>query len=274
MTRLEKYDVFKQFFATAGERFNEINANYKQHLDLRNSHGFCIVPGSRNGGQDTTVVDIFFGHRPYRSSKKIEGMQISTQVDIAYGSSLFYKQIDNGNILVHLYPAYTESHKAQEQFILIDYIRDPKKLLNKKYIDKHYKYLVSYLVVTSIENKPNIIDKGRILYLRMVKRYYSNNVTYEPKISKYLANAFKLILTVGFSGFLLAFIPLFANQNKNKELEKQVEVLIESQNKIIELLNSINEKSDTDDYTIQLEEIKNELNKINENTKKEEEKGE
>jgi hypothetical protein len=144
--------------------------------------------------------------------------------------------------------------------------------LDNKFLKRHYRYLVSYLAVTSIENKPNLIDRATVFHLRMTKRYYNNKTTYEPKIKKYLTNAFKLILTVGFSGFLLAFIPLFANQNKNKELEKQIEVLIESQNKIIELLNSINEKSDTVDYTIQFEKIKNELNKINENTKKEEEK--
>jgi hypothetical protein len=107
MTRLEKYDMFKQFFETAGERFNEINANYKPHYELRNSYGFYIAPGSRMGGQDTTVVDVFFGHRPYRSAKKIEGMQITTQVEVANGTSLFYYQVDNGDILVEITPAYT-----------------------------------------------------------------------------------------------------------------------------------------------------------------------
>lgn len=264
MTRLEKYDIFKQFFSGSKNLFEDISKNYKPHLDLRNSHGFYVFPGSRNGGQDTTAVDVVFGLRSYRISKKIKGMQTTTETDIAYGASLIYHQIDNGNILVNLHPAYTDSHKAQEQFIIIDYITNTKKLLDEKYITRHYKYLVSYLVVTSIENKPNLIDKARIFYLRMTKRYYNNKITHEPRINKYAADAFKLILTVGFSGFLLTFIPFFANQNKNKEFEKRIEILIENQNRIIEILHTINLNNDAENYTLQLEEIKIEIDKLNE----------
>jgi hypothetical protein len=273
MTRLEKYEIFKQFFTVAGEKFKDIHENYKPHYDLRNSYGFYIAPGSRNGGQDPTVVDVFFGHRPYRTSKRIEGMQITTQVETANGTSLLYHQIDTGDILVELTPAFTEKHKAQEQFIIIDFIKNPKKLLNSVFLRKHYKYLVAYLAVTSIENKPTIIDKAIVFYLRMTKRYYNNKTTYEPKIRKYISNAFKLILTVGFSGFLLAFIPLFTNQNRNKALEKQVEILIEKQNGIIELLNDINAKTAIEYYSPQLEEIKLEIENLNFNINKYMEKG-
>jgi hypothetical protein len=268
MTRLEKYEIFKQFFATAGEKFNEIHKNYKPHYDLRNSYGFYIVPGSRNGGQDATVVDIFFGNRPYRTSKKIEGMQITTQVEIAHGTSLFYYQLDTGDIFVKLTPAFTDNHKAQEEFVIIDIIKDPKKLLNINFLRKHYKYLVAYLAVTSIENKPTIVDKAMAFYLRMTKRYYNNKTTYEPKIRKYISNIFKLILTVGFSGFLLAFIPLFTNQNRNKEIEKQIEILIEKQNRIIELLNNLNAKTTIEDYGSQLEKIRLEIENLNSNINK------
>jgi hypothetical protein len=263
MTRINKYDVFEQFFVSAKERFSEIHTNYKPHYDLRNSYRFYIVPGSRNGGRDTTIVDVFFGHRAYRSSKKVNGMQIIIQNEIAYGTSLFYYQVDTGDILVKLNPAFTEKHKAREEFIIIDYIKNPKKLLNTRFLRKHYKYLVSYLAVTSIENKPSIIDRAIILYLRMTKRYYNNETTYEPRINKYLSNAFKLILTVGFSGFLLAFIPLFASQNRNKELEKQNEIIIENQNKIIEILNSINAKTNTENYRLQLDEIRIKIENLN-----------
>ena len=42
-------------------------------------HGFYATPGSRNGGQDTAVVDVFFGHRTYNSSKD---NQINTLIEI------------------------------------------------------------------------------------------------------------------------------------------------------------------------------------------------
>ena len=268
MTRLERYDIFKKFFANSGDIFNEINNKYKPHADLRRSHGFYVAPGSRNGGQDTTVVDVFFGHRPYNSSKKIINMQITTEIDIAYGTSLHYWQLDNGYIFVTLYPAYTEKHKTQEEFIIFDEIKDPRKLLKRNYIMKHYKYLVSYLAVTCIEDRPRIIDRIKIFYLRSVKKYYINKITYEAKIKKQLVNILKLILTIGFSGFLLAFLPLFINLNKNKEVEKQINTLIEKQEEVINVLKMLNKKINDFDYIIQIEELKVKLDELNESIKK------
>jgi len=264
MTRLEKNKFFKQFYEEAEKQFEEINASYKSHFELRNSYGFCVAPGSSIDGLDTTVVEVLFGSKPYRRTEKIIEMQIKTEVESAYGSKLCYHQIDNGDVFVFLHPAYTESHRAQENFIIIDHTRNSKKLLNKKFIFKHYKSMVSYLAVTSIENSPKLSDRIRILYLRTFKTYYSENTTYKPKFIVCLGKCIKQILIVGFSGILLAFLPLFINLNRNKYLEKKVETMIESQNKIIMLLDKINENSKHEDYSIYLEEIKNEIEKTNE----------
>lgn len=264
MTRLERYDAFKDFFSNSEKLFNEINTNYKQHNELRNAYGFYIAPGSRNGGQDATVVDVFFGNRPYHTSKKIINLQITTEVDIANGSSLHLFQIDTGYIFITLYPAYTDKHKAQEEFIILGLVKNPKKLLQINYLTRLYKYLVSYLAVTSIEDKPMIIDKLRVFYLRITKKYYIGKVTYEPKIKRFTVSAIKIILTLGFSGFIISSLPLFANLNRNKEIEKRINILIEKQNEIIDILNGINEKPPDENYTIQIEELRLELKKLNE----------
>ena len=57
-------------------------------------------------------------NRPYKSSKKFKNMQLTTEIEIAYGTKLFYWLIDTGHIFVALYPAYTEKHKTQEEFII------------------------------------------------------------------------------------------------------------------------------------------------------------
>ena len=254
MTRLEKYEIFEQFYKESKKQFIEINTNYKPHFDLRQSYGFYVAPGSRNGGQDITVVEVLYGNRPYRKINNI--IQETIDLETAYGSRLYYQQIDTGDILLILNPAYTEKHKPQEQFIIIDYIKNPQKLLNRKYIFKHFRYMVSYLAVTSIENRPKLIDRIRIFYLRISKRYNVDNKIYEPKINRFFVKALKQILTVGFSGFLIAFLPLFINLNRNKYIEKQIEKVIESQNKIIKLLDSINETPKPENYSLYLEEIK------------------
>jgi len=264
MTRRERYDIFKDFYSNSGKLFEEINSKNKQHIELRNAYGLCIAPGSRNGGQDTTVVEVFFGNRPYHTSKKIDNLQITTEVEIAYGSTLHFFQIDTGYIFVTLYPAYTEKYKAQEEFIILGMVKNPKKLLQIKYITRLFKYLVSYLAVTSIEDKPTIIDRLRVFYLRMTRKYYIDKVTYEPKIKQFTVSAIKILLTVGFSGFLIASLPLFANLNRNKEIEKRINILIEKQNEIIEILNEINEKPPDENYTTQIEELRTELKQLNE----------
>jgi hypothetical protein len=241
MNRLEKYNIFKQFFETSKECFTEFNVKHEPHRDLRNSHGFYVFPGSRNGRQDKTVVDICFGHRPHRTYTKIENGQIYNIADVAYGSSLIYQQIDTGDILVILYPAYTKKQKAKEAFIIIDNIKNTKKLLEHKYIFKHYKYLVCYLAVTSIECNSKLIDRMKINFLRMTKQYQdNNNVAHLPKIKKYVKNVIMFLLTVGLSGFMLTVFTCIANRNKSREQEIKIETIMEKQNEIINALDTLN----------------------------------
>jgi len=268
MTRLEKYDVFSQFHVQVKELFTEINTNYKPHFDLRNSYGFYIAPGSCMGGQNPTIVEVVYGNRAYRSATRVMNGHETYEAEIAYGTRLCYKQIDTGDILTILYPATTKTHKALEEYFIIDFIKKPKKLLTKKYLTKHFKFMVSYLAVTSVENRPKLIDRIRVFYLRMFKIYSKENTTHEPKIKKYLKKGIIQILIVGFSGFLLAFLPLFINLNRNKQLEKQIETLIENQNKIILLLDTMLEKHDSENYILYLEDIKKEIEKTNDNQRR------
>jgi hypothetical protein len=242
MTREEKCDVFKQFFARSAALFNEFNEKCKSHSELRESYGFYIKPG-----QDDDEVNIFFGDRAYRAT------QAGAWKDKAYGPYLQYFQIDNGNVFVNLYPARTDNHRTTEEFITIDYIKKTKILLNKKYIAKHYKYLVSCLAVTSIENEPSIADNISFLYLRVTKKYVNRKIMHEPRINKYLKIAITLILTVGFSGFLVSFIPVFTNYNRNKKIETKIETIIENMNQITNTLNEINSGIDNYRYIIELE---------------------
>jgi hypothetical protein len=267
MTRLERYNIFKEFFSNSKKMFKEIDTNYKQHTDLRQAYGFHIAPGSSIGGQDINVVEVFFGNRPYQTSKKIKDLKITTETEIAYGSKLHFFQVDTGYVFITMYPAYTKTHKPQEEFILWGVVKNPKKLMQINFITKLYKYLVSYLAVTSIDDKPKIVDRLKIFYLRMTRKYYTENVTKEARIKWFMGSAIKIILTVGLSGFLISFIPFFNNLNRNKEIEKQMNVLIERQNEIINVLNKINERPQVVDYTYQIEELKIELEKLNEQMK-------
>jgi hypothetical protein len=263
MTRKDKYEVFNKFFTNSEKWFSEQKNINDNHPNTTQSYGFFVAPGSRNGGLDDRVVEVFFGHRPYRISKTINNqLQWETQTEIARGATLHYQQFDNGDVFVVLHPAYTESHKPTEEVIVLNHLKNPKKLLNKKTIKKHWKCLSSYMAVTSIEVDYTIIDKLRIAWLRFVKqtipRKDMSGLVYETRIGKISKNIVKQILTVGFSGFLLSFIPFFINRDKNSEIEEKLNVLLKQQTYIIELSEEIKEQANLFNDTSTLNELETE----------------
>jgi hypothetical protein len=246
MKRLEKYTGFQQFYKNSKNIFKEVVEKYDNHKNLTREYNFIVVPGSRNGGLNEHIVEAFFGNINYRRTK-IVGPQfnISEQTETAQGAALSYVQIDNGNIHVVLYPAYTESHRSSEECIVLDYIKNPKKLLSKQTIKKHWKYLSSYMAVTSIDEDYCFIDKLRVAYIRFAKQTILQKdfgEKYETKLRKFLKTVIIQILTVGFSGFLLAFIPFFIN--KDNKISQMIDIIIEEQERIKNLHEEIKEEID------------------------------
>ena len=120
----------------------------------------------------------------------------------------------------------------------------------------------SYMAVTCSENVASISDKIIVFYLKTFKELCINGQVQITKFCKLLKRLAKIIITVGFSGFCLAFIPFFSNSKQLNELTNEVkEINLQLQQmKIIQ--TELTSKIDFSDQSLKVsdEEFANNLN--------------
>jgi len=241
MKRIDKFQSFQQFKAKSKEIFEALS-EVKSNQELKRMYGFSVAPGSRHGGLDPQIIEVFYGQRPVHMKQVVNSdFTVNTVILNEMGANLYYQQLDNGNVHVSIYPAWTETLKPIEEFIIVDYIRNPKKLLSKRTQRKHFNWLKAYMSYTSIEKQYTFSDWLKVVYLKQAKAIFSNKKTIEPRIKRFLLKALQLIITVGFSGFCLAFIPFFTNSTKkqNQEIILKYDQIISKQSEIINLLKAM-----------------------------------
>lgn len=217
MNTTEKYQTYNTFLESSKsifESFNNKTSETKRYDDL---YFLNVVPKGRNGGIDNRVFEVFWGYRPFDSKIMLSGEGVHQKMLTEYGATLRYYQIDNGNVMVSLFPAHTEGLSPIEDRIEIDYIKNPKKLLDKKRLKKHWKYLVYYMRETAIEGYSNLISKFFIFYLRNFKYLSEKNSMKRPKAYDQAWNLLIFFVTVGLSGFVFYTVDYFKNKDKVDE---------------------------------------------------------
>lgn len=277
MTRQEKYKEFQEFKKKSEEDYKAIAIRLKKYVDLNNLYGFYVAPGGRNGGIDDRLVDIFYGHRPIGVKRYVDSnYQIQDKTEIENGCQISFHHLFNGKTFVTLYPCNSETFKFAEDFIVLDFLKDPRKLLKKRIQKKYCKFLNAYMAVTCSENDANIIERLIVIYLRNFKQKCINNSVQRSNFFKVAKKALTIIITVGFSGFCLAFIPFFSNSKQLNELTNEVKVINQQLQQIEINQNKLNSKIDFSDKTLEvsdkeltenlnseLDEIKKEIEEIN-----------
>lgn len=167
----EKRNEYTKFLRNSKDLFGMLHGSKRKNVELSNIYGFCVCPGGSNGGIDNRVLEVFYGNRPANSYKSIgQNWNISNKIIIEHGALLHYFQLDNGNVLVSLVPARTENIGPVEDEIIIDYIKNIKKLNNIWYLRKHWLFFISYMNQTAIAGNRNILNWIILLYLRNCKR--------------------------------------------------------------------------------------------------------
>lgn len=264
MKLIDKYKIFEEFKNTSKDKFNKFAECKFISKAMKDLHSFIVAPGSRNGGLDKRTVEVFFGFRPFDSKQYFQNFEIETELEMEYGATLHYHQLDNGNVIVSLYPARTKSLKVIEESIILDYIKNPKYLLKDKHLLKHLKMLSAYMNKTALEGDPTVVDKIKVWYLKNFKEVIINKKIHNPKYKKVVFEMIKFVLTIGLSGFLIYIISIFTNPNAilNDRLMK----VIANQNEIINQLNSQSKNNFTDlDRKIEIinKDLKYIMDKIN-----------
>ena len=126
-------DCYKIFADDAQKNFAQIAQHDPNHKSLYDLYSFHVVPGGRQGGHQDEVVELFYGTRPYDATTELaanarELPRLRKRLLAESGATLLYERVDNGSVLVTLYPARSERFSRKEDMILLSRIRNPQKL--------------------------------------------------------------------------------------------------------------------------------------------------
>jgi hypothetical protein len=242
MNSREKRQAFEIFYKKSKPYFRYIHAQDKSIQYLSHHYGFCICPGSSDGGFNKRIVEIFWGSRPFDKVTEVSGLSMTEKFIAERGAGLTYQLLDNGNVVISLSPAKTDYLSPIEGHIFITLLRKPKKLLNIRYLKKHWKYVKAYMNITSLEGSKSIQYKVITWYLRNFKNTLVNKKLNGPKAISTMKEIIKYVITVGLSGFLLLLISSIKECNNNEIEKNYEEKVMESILEIKEIQHNIKDE--------------------------------
>jgi len=240
-TRIDRRKDFEIFFNSSKTTFIEFRDNDKRAEKFQNFYKLNVCPGSRAGGTNKRVVEIFWGKRPFDTIT--EGRSWTALPE--YGATLLFAMDDNGHVIISLYPAYTENRKPVETCITLHIWLDSSRLLDKSFLKNCWKHFMAYMEYTSLEGNPSKIHKLQVWYLRNFKFLVMDNKWTPTKISVFAKDVFKYVLTVGFSGFIFYIVTILNQPTKTK-----TEKLLEDGNRKLEIITTQLDKFTDSNSTI------------------------
>jgi len=211
MDRQDAYREFDAFADEAENRFKEIMKNDEKAKELASCYSFYVVKGGAQGAVDKRIVEIFFGNRPFDNvaivAQDTNGFPQKRNTFLTeQGACLRYERTDMGTVMVTLYPATTENLKQYEDFILYEYVKDPRRLRKNRYNRVHWRAFISYMQCTSIDGKPSFSERARKSWIKVSRKLAVNGKVQQPKLVEGCLLIGRYVITVGLSGFLLALI--------------------------------------------------------------------
>lgn len=209
--RILRRICFDLFFREAKATFEALAASDPRHADLADIYGFVVTPGGAMGGHDDRLVEVFYGQRAFdavRERKKLFD-PVNKRVLAESGAALVYERGDDGMVLCTLHPAKTENMKRTEDLILLSMIRDVSSLTGTAVPARHWRYLMSYMQVTSLDGDPTLGDRFRIWRLMMTHKVVKGGVMQTPRWLVAGGQIVQFALTIGLSGFLLKLVEIW-----------------------------------------------------------------
>lgn len=243
--RLERILLFENFQNSELNFFEEKKENGDKYKKFDDYYSLCICPKGRNGGVSKRLYEVFYGRRIYEVEEQIRSDFSSQKKTLTEtGCTLSFGLNDHGYVAVMLYPGKTDYTSQLETCIFIENYLHPKKLSKRKFLERQWRYLNSYMEITSIDGAPTIVDKIRVFYLR----YFKNKIIDEKYLPKPIFSAFltslKFVVNIGLSGFLIYFITIFPNKKEDnieflKSENNELKIENVSLKNKIEYLNTI-----------------------------------
>ena len=214
ISRQDRLADFQVFFQNATGRIDTLKNSNARAQQLEPIYSFYVAPGSRAGGQNHRVVDVFFGSRPidfYVSAGRRTAVS-------EFGASLIIERDDNAHVAVLLYPAYSDNRRPRESCILLRSQMDPKELVCGSFLNTAWKDLMAYMEVTCLEGAPTWQQRWRIFWLRLTRSLVVETKTVPSSLYTGSKEILKYVLTIGLSGFLIYLFAPDASKGTVKEL--------------------------------------------------------
>lgn len=225
--RIKRIKHFESFYDKSKEIFETLRDNDSRADIFEKEYMLCVCPGSRAGGQEKRIVEVFWGARLYEFETKEKSWKSLTET----GVTLFIYRNDTGHITVSLSPAKTEYMQPIEDSITIYKWLDPKKLNDDKFLKSLWNDFIAYMEYTSLDGTPSFGQKLRISYLKNIRNLVIDKKWQPTKVSVFSKDVLKFVLTVGLSGFVFFIVSVLREPDENviqKELEtlnKNIEVI-------------------------------------------------
>ena len=211
-------DVYRNFYNNAKNIFKELQeADYSSSF-FQDKCMLTVCPGSRKGGDNPYVIDVFWGTQFIKRIDKHNGFEDLTED----GVTMLFNLLPDGYVNITLYPAKTKVMRPIEDFIVLHQPRKATWLLNKRNQKSLWSDFMAYSQCTSLIGTPSIYQRLRIFWIRHSRPMCINGIMQPIKITHYILEIFKYIFTVSLSGSLL-----FILQQCCKEEAKDYSTLIE-----------------------------------------------
>lgn len=218
--RIERIKKFEEFQNNKPNFFEEKKVNNTIYKKFDDYYSFCVCPKGRNGAISKRLYEVFYGRRIYEIEEQIRSdFGTQTKQLTETGCTLSFGLNDHGYVAIILYPGKTDYTSQIETCIFIENYIHPKMLLNKRFLERQWKYFNSYMETTSIDGNPNLMDKIRVFYLKKFKNQVIEGKYQDKLIFTGLLTSLKFIGNVGLSGFLIYILTVLPNINSSKNYE-------------------------------------------------------
>lgn len=259
--RLRRIKDFDKFYDDCETIFKNLRDNDKRGVFFQNEYMLCICPGSRAGGTDKRIVEIFWGARLYEyqtQGTKWRGLK-------EQGATLLFYRNDTGHITISLFPSYTEFREPIESQIMLYRWKDPKALNNHKFIQSLWDDFMAYMEFTSLDGKPSYYQRLKISYFRNFKHLVISKKSHPTRFGETIKKIIIWSVTVGFSGvFIYIFTLLTLPKNTETIFQlKEINNNLDKVSKQLEYNSSFLNK--TEKSTIAIDSINTAVKRILQN---------
>lgn len=203
-----RYLFFRLFQSYAEDWFKETAARDPRHEMRTKVFGFYIAKFGKLGGIDKRECDIFYGLRPFDRVREFKSLAHAPteRLLVQQGGGLAYRRSDNGYVICLLHPPRTESTHPSVDAIIIELHLQPRVLLSKHLIAKHFQYYSTCFECCDLDGYPTLRDQIVYFWLRVFHRRVLGGKIRRSIAHEKFIRSIEFAFTVGLSGFILLVI--------------------------------------------------------------------